>query len=324
MDFIQITGQLKGSIKHKLHPHNKHRSLYPFDHLIVSNAELSKFLTTSKNGDTTIDFSDPNAVIELNRALLYYYYKIDKWSIPDGYLCPPIPSRADYIHHVASLLEVSDRDIPKHPGIVCLDIGVGANCVYPIIARAEYNWTCIGSDIDQLAVEHAKLIVNSNKLLKGNVDIRTQTNENAIFEHIVSQDEFIDLTICNPPFHASKEDAVASTMRKNKNLSITGRGQKSLNFGGRAHELWCDGGELSFISRMIEESMIYRDNVYWFTTLVSQEKHLKLLQQKLKKSGVTEVVILPMSQGQKKSRILAWTYLKSEQRVSWQNMRWLK
>ena len=40
----------------------------------------------------------------LNKALLAHFYAVKHWDIPDGFLCPPVPGRADYVHHLADLL----------------------------------------------------------------------------------------------------------------------------------------------------------------------------------------------------------------------------
>ena len=66
-------------------------------------------------GDESVDFANPAAVKALNRALLRQDYGLDYWDIPAGYLCPPIPGRADYVHYLADLL-AADRGggAPRH------------------------------------------------------------------------------------------------------------------------------------------------------------------------------------------------------------------
>src|SRR5690606_24715537 len=116
----------------------------------------------------SIDFFNPQAVKALNKALLFYYYDIVYWDIPENYLCPPIPGRADYIHYIADLLADNNKGIvPTGSEIKCLDIGVGANCIYPIIGVKEYGWSFIGADIDALAIKSAKKIIASNPSLQG-------------------------------------------------------------------------------------------------------------------------------------------------------------
>ena len=146
--------------KLQLHPRNKHRQRYDFDRLSAACPDLKKFVALNKWGDDSIDFSDAEAVKMLNKALLIHFYDVKDWDIPPTYLCPPIPGRADYIHHIADLLaDNNSGKIPVGSKIKCLDIGVGANCVYPIIGRAEYGWGFVGSDIDPLAIRSARFAV---------------------------------------------------------------------------------------------------------------------------------------------------------------------
>ena len=92
-------------VKSKLHPRSKHRERYDFEKLISGFPELGPFVQPNKFDDLSIDFANPDAVKALNRALLKFHYGIEHWDVPDGYLCPPIPGRADYIHHIADLLD---------------------------------------------------------------------------------------------------------------------------------------------------------------------------------------------------------------------------
>lgn len=90
--------------KSELHPRNPHRERYDLQTLAASYPALALYVRPNRFGDESIDFADPEAVKVLNAALLRHYYGIGNWDIPPGYLCPPIPGRADYIHHIADLL----------------------------------------------------------------------------------------------------------------------------------------------------------------------------------------------------------------------------
>jgi 23S rRNA (adenine1618-N6)-methyltransferase len=313
--------------KVKLHTRNKHRDRYDFESLTESSSGLKKYVKENDFGNLTIDFFDPEAVKMLNGALLMYHYGITDWTIPTDYLCPPIPGRADYIHHIADLLAnsrtgKSEGEVPTGKKIKCLDIGIGANAVYPIIGRAEYQWSFIGSDVDPVAIESANRLVKANAVLKGNVEVRLQANAKHVFEGIIQPDDQIDLTICNPPFHASQEAAAAGTLRKLSNLKQEKATTAVLNFGGQPNELWCEGGEAGFVERMILESKQFAANCFWFSTLISKESNLKNAGRNLRAAGALEVKILPMAQGNKTSRILAWTFLTKEQQAKWIKLRW--
>jgi len=295
--------------KPRLHVRNKHKSRYDFKALTEALPELSDFVRPNKYGDESIDFADPNAVITLNKALLKLHYGIDFWEIPEGYLCPPIPGRADYIHHVSDLLGASNYGkVPKGDNIVCLDIGVGANCVYPIIGRSEYGWSFIGSEIDKKAIESAQNIIDQNDSLKGHIELRHQPDPKDIIYGALQREEKVDLIICNPPFHASAEAAQEATVRKQTNLQKKIITKSTLNFGGMNNELWCEGGEKWFVAKMIRESKKYSESCFWFSTLVSKQAYVKSVESALHYEKATEVKIIPMGQGNKSSRLVAWTF----------------
>lgn len=310
-------------IKAELHPRNRHRERYDFDLLTKTFPELAPFVKPNPYGDISIDFADPLAVKALNTALLKQYYGIKFWDLPEGYLCPPIPGRADYIHHMATLLGNNNfGKIPTGPRIHCLDVGIGANCVYPIIGHHEYGWGFVGSDIDPVAVKSANAIVEFNPVLKGDVLCRLQPKPIDIFFGIIKKDELFDFSICNPPFFASLEEAQGETTRKWSNLTHEKAPAPKQNFGGQNGELWCEGGEAKFIQRLVRQSRQFSTSVFWFSTLVSKKFNLPGVYAELKKAQAVEVVTIPMGQGSKISRIVAWTFLTKDDQKVWKNARW--
>ncbi len=304
--------------KPKLHPRNRHRARYDFKELIAASPELAPFVQFNIHEDESIDFFNPKAVLALNRALLKCYYDIAEWAIPPGYLCPPIPGRADYIHHIADLLgSKNGGQIPVGPQVKCLDVGVGANCVYPIIGIKEYGWSFIGSEIDPVALEAAGKIIEANPALQGKLELRLQPNRKEIFFGIIQTGERIDLSICNPPFHTSLEEAKAASMRKVSNL----KGKKITNlipnFGGQNTELWCPGGETKFVGEMIRQSAFFAKSCFWFSTLISKESHYRAAMAALKTAKASGVKTIAMGQGNKSSRLLAWTFLQPAEQKAW-------
>lgn len=308
--------------KIQLHPRNKHRERYNFQQLTASCPELAQFVSLNKFDDESIDFFNPDAVKMLNKALLKHFYNIDYWDIPEGYLCPPIPGRADYIHHIADLLGSSNKgEIPTGKSIKCLDIGVGANCVYPIIGISEYGWTFTGTEIDPVAIDSAGKIIERNPSLKGKVELRLQNNPKDILYGIIRKDERFDLTICNPPFHSSLAEARSGTVRKLSNLTHRKPNKPILNFGGQNSELWCEGGEVGFVDKMVRESKQFSASCFWFSTLISKESNLTSVYDSLRRADPAEVKTIPMGQGNKISRIVAWTFLNQEQQEKWASER---
>lgn len=284
-----------------MHPNNIHNEAYNFDELEKVQPELSHYIIANTNSEKTIDFGNNQAVLHLNKALLKHHYKVTDWNIPPKYLIPPIPGRADYIYHLADLL-AEGKTTSEIKG---LDIGVGANCIYPILGSQIFNWKMVGADIDENAVAAAQNNLSTTKKLSQNIEIRYQDDHSNIFTGIIKEGEYFNFSMCNPPFHSSKEEAAKTSRRKTKNL---GREIGSpLNFGGESNELWCNGGEALFLKRMIKESAQFKTQVGWFTSLISKNESLSKIYKQLDKLQAIYKVI-PMSQGNKKSRFIAWKF----------------
>ena len=306
--------------KPQLHPRNKNRDRYDLDALCNANPKLTSFVKLNKWGTNSIDFSNPLAVKTLNAAILHYYYGIEYWDFPNENLCPPIPGRAEYIHHIADLLsDYKESNIPKGDTVKCLDIGTGASCIYPIIGAAEYNWNFIATDVDAKSIASAQNIANKNASLKGKITFKLQDNPRFIFRNILGKQDKIDVSICNPPFHSSMEDAIQGTKRKIKNL--TGKKADSIerNFSGNINELVYKGGEFQFIQNMIYESKVFSKNCLWFTCLVSKHSNLKRINTVLNKNNPAEIKTIDISVGNKTNRIIAWTYFTPAERATWKS-----
>lgn len=316
-----------------MHSKNLHKSGYPMDALCLSYPALKPFLVSAKSGNTSIDFTNPQAVKVLNAALLHHYYRLDYWDIPEGYLCPPVPGRADYIHSIADLLKSTCGSAQDARG---LDIGVGANAIYPIIGVTSYDWSFVGSDVDDVAVKNAKTIASKNSVLMNKFQVRKQANSTHIFNGVIEGNERFTFTMCNPPFHKSAQEALSGTRRKTSNLARNKQKRRggipkdnqaqgfgygssllerknrdqaaNLNFKGQANELWCEGGELAFIQRMVEESVLVKENVVWFTCLVSKSAHLKAIKTSINYHGATQCKVIDMGLGSKLSRFIAWSF----------------
>ena len=283
-----------------LHPNNKFNAPYDFEDLILKNPALKKFVAQNKYGSISIDFSNPIAVKELNKALLFTFDKIALWNFPDQNLCPPIPGRLDYIHHLADLLS---PELEKEKNITILDIGTGATCIYPLLGVAAYNWNFVGVDIDLDSLDTAQDIVDDNNL-DTHIKLRQQLNENQILKGILQDNDSFAAVMCNPPFYKSAEEAQGANKRKNRNL-----GNSAVrNFSGNNNELWYVGGEKAFLHNYLYESSLYKDKSSWFTSLVSKKENVESMEKSSKKLGATKFKVIPMRQGNKVTRIVCWKY----------------
>ncbi len=298
------------------HPRNRHQGRYDFDRLVAAHSELSRWLVTTPRDETSIDFAEPAAVQALNAALLASQYGVTGWSVPEGYLCPPIPGRADYIHAMADLLAVPNGGaVPTGDAVRALDVGVGASGIYPIIGRSEYGWRFVASDVDEAALASTQRILEAHSGLRSGIELRQQASRERVLKGVIAPDEQLDLVVCNPPFHASAEEAAEGSARKWRNL---GRAPAAgLNFGGQGGELWCPGGEAAFAERMIDESAAFGKQLLWCSILISKESNVPAVHRALKAAGVVENRTVRMEQGQKTSRFIAWSFLSAEEQKRW-------
>ena len=154
-------------------------------------------------------------------------------------------------------------------------------------------------------------LVAANPRVADLIECRLQTSSTECFTGVVREGDRFDLSMCNPPFHGSAAEAAQGTRRKRSHLAARGGNASRpnvLNFGGRSGELWCEGGELAFVRRMIAQSAERSRQIRWFTTLVSKSAHLPRLYQALRETATPMSSTIDMTHGQKQTRILAWTF----------------
>ena len=296
-----------------MHKNNKHKKSYDFNKLIETIPELKQFVFTNKYNSITIDFANPEAVKLLNKALLITYYSVDYWEFPEGHLCPPIPGRLDYIHHLTDLL----KPYNLNNSVKVLDVGTGATCIYPLLGFAEYKWHFVATDIDVVALRNAQIIIDKNDLSSA-IELRLQQDKSHILKGIIKPTDAFTVSMCNPPFYKNEKEATDATTKKLKGL------KKAMetpvrNFSGTASELWFQGGEKAFLHTYLYESSLFKTHCFWFTSLVSNKDLVKSMQKSLKKLGATKVKVINMQQGHKISRIVAWTFLTIAQQKDWQS-----
>ncbi|MGB3799572.1 MAG: 23S rRNA (adenine(1618)-N(6))-methyltransferase RlmF [Lewinella sp.] len=279
-----------------MHPRNRYRDKHDFQELIRLEPRLADYIITTPSGAVSLNFSERTALLLLNRTLLRRDYRLRHWDLPDGHLVPPLPGRLDYIHTLADLTGSPER---------VLDIGTGASLIYPILGTMEYGWEFVATDISDRAVKVATAIATMNKPLKKRIALRQQADPAHVFRGVVLPGERFGATMCNPPFYESRQAAEAAGRKK---WSKLGREDTGLSFGGSDSELWTPGGERRFLRDMIRESVEFRSQIGWFTTLVSKRGYLDAVRRELDRVGADEVRVLNMQQGNKQSRVLAWQF----------------
>ena len=290
-----------------MHPLNPYYNRYDLKRLIKFHPLLQRHIILNPLCEETIDFSSSIAIYALNKAILLADFKLDNYDLPIGYLIPPIPGRLDYLLHIRDFLS-GKFNTSQNEQLRGLDIGTGANGIYCILGAQYFNWKMVGIDSDEKAIEIANTNIQHSYALKNNVKLYHQKNKSFLFKNIIKSCDLFDFIVCNPPFHISKEEAIKGSLRKLNNLdSQSINTEFKLNFEGQANELWCNGGEVLFIKRLIKESLMFKHQVKVFSTIVAKANSLIIIKKQLKKAKAN-FYIIPTSLGNKKGRYVMWWF----------------
>ena len=318
----------------KGHPRNAFAGSYDFEALVASNPRLAAHVIAAADAigkRDTVNWGDPGAVLEVNRALLAKDYGVADWGLPERALCPPVPSRADYVHHVADVLTRSGGlDGPPPSEITGLDVGTGASLIYPLLGAGAYGWRFLASEVDADSRAHAADLAARNGLAD-RIRVRRQPDPSAAFENVLDGDAAVDFSMCNPPFYESRDAFLAESARKRRQLAKSSKKRNptyrggapgaaesgSDNFGGGDSELWTPGGERRFVSDMIAESERFQDRCLWFSSLVSRKAVLPALEAALKRLPVKDTTVVATGRGQKTTTLLFWTFKTRPEQRAW-------
>ncbi|CAK9251603.1 unnamed protein product, partial [Sphagnum jensenii] len=284
-----------------MHPRNKYAENAPDFSLLASKYPAFRSFVSygaGANNRPRIDWTDFNATRELTRVLLDHDYGI-KWWIPDGQLCPTVTNRANYIHWIEDLLASCPapwHQNGEHEEVVCgIDIGTGANCIYPLLGTALHKWHFVATDITAVALSWAQKNIQSNPSVADLIEVRSSLIEDAgaILVGVVKEGERFDFCMCNPPFFTSMAEANANPRTA---------------CGGTEAEMVYPGGEEVFVARMIEDSATLKHKIHWYTTMIGRKLSLKVLTAKLWTLGVAAVRTTEFVQGHTSRWGLAWSF----------------
>ncbi|EGS21316.1 uncharacterized protein CTHT_0031710 [Thermochaetoides thermophila DSM 1495] len=113
--------------------------------------------------------------------------------------------------------------------------------------------------------------------------------------------ESVDFVMMNPPFYSSEDDMLESAKRKS-------RPPMSACTGARV-EMVCDGGEVAHVCRLLSESLILRERVSWYTSMLGKLSSLEILVEKLRTHGIDNYAVTEFIQGTKTRRwALGWSF----------------
>ena len=228
--------------------------------LIKEFPELKKYILKQdkeKKEEIAFDWSNNDLSLLMTKSILNYYFNIKYYHIPKGYLIPPIPSRLNYLNLINSLLTSKNNDKIK-TDIIGIDIGTGANIIYPILGYSLFKWKIICTEINDEAYNNAKLILQKNNL-EQNIFLIKQKNKSNVFLGILNQENKYSFSICNPPYYDYETEIKLDDKKRDNEFNFD--------------EVYYKQGELGFFKRYFEESICYKKNVFLFTILIGKKSN---------------------------------------------------
>lgn len=274
-----------------------------------------------------MNWKTPGILQAVTKVLLKDDYNVE-FEMPSDVdrLCPTITNRTNYIHWIEDLLAVVAKvSRPPHnnssatsspsssscftdqiavPNSVRgIDIGTGASCIYPLLGASMLGWSFLATDIDPISIQYARANVDRNQRAghewAAGIEVRHNKDPNRIFADVVlPSDGNFDFSMCNPPFFADEKSALAGANPNTNRVASLG-------------ELVCEGGEVSLLKRMIDESVLLGSRVAWYTSMVGCKSSLKPLLSHLRALGVpsSRTLTTTFVQGRTHRWGLAWTFL---------------
>ncbi|OTB01067.1 hypothetical protein M426DRAFT_64625 [Hypoxylon sp. CI-4A] len=252
--------------------------------------------------DSHVDFANPTSVMQLTKTLLKLDFGL-LVDLPMDRLCPPVPNRHNYILWLKNLLDSSSPlpgSEPTKPA-TGLDIGTGASAIYPLLGCAQRSsWSFIATDVDEKSLSYARRNVELN-----NLQSRIRVVERTVTGCLIPLDELdlesIDFVMVNPPFYTSEAELEHLAKQKSRppNSACT----------GAPIEMVCAGGEVGFARRMIDESLVLRERVQWYTCMLGKQSSLEILIDSLRSSNVVNYAVTAFVQGNKTRRwAIGWSF----------------
>lgn len=111
----------------------------------------------------------------------------------------------------------------------------------------------------------------------------------------------LDFVMTNPPFYSSETDMLKSAAKKSRppHSACT----------GAPVEMVCDGGEVAFVSRILDESLVLRERVQWYTAMFGIVSSLEVMVEKLREKAIDNYAVTEFIQGNKTRRwAIAWSF----------------
>ncbi|KAK7421886.1 hypothetical protein QQZ08_009764 [Neonectria magnoliae] len=222
-------------------------------------------------------FDNPKCVIQLTKTLLKLDFDL-QIELPDDRLCPPIP--VPMINQAGKLLG----------WILALEQVASIRCS---AAQKDH-------DIDERSLEYARKNVVLNHL-QHRINVIQRKPEDSVIPLDDLGITTIDFTMNNPPFYKSEEDMANSAAQKSRPPLSACTGAKV--------EMVTDGGEVGFVDRILQESLVLRERVQWYTAMFGFLTSLVDFVKKLRDNDIDNYAVTELVQGSKTRRwAIAWSF----------------
>ena len=183
--------------------------------------------------------------------------------------------------------------LTKQKQVLGLDIGCGASAIYSLLGCRLFGWRFVCSELDPVSLASAKANADLNGM-GDSIRFVQAPDSSAAIKCCFDGDkyELPMFTMCNPPFFEDVEEAAQGP----RNTVIS------------ASEAATSGGEVEFVARIIEDSVLYRDKIALYSSLVGKKSSLKPLRALLAKHNCPVVHSTRLEQGKTHRWVLAWSF----------------
>lgn len=160
--------------------------------------------------------------------------------------------------------------------------------------------TNANTDIDETSLRYAEQNVACN-----NLSHRIRLVPRRSTDNLIPLDDLgvpsASFTMTNPPFYESREE-MASLAAKKARPPLTA-------CTGSPTEMVTEGGEVGFASRLLEESLVLKERVGWYSTMLGKFSSLEAVVAMLRDEGVENYAVTEFVQGTKTRRwAVAWSF----------------
>lgn len=164
---------------HELNPYKNKKP--DFSKLSEKYPDLKRCLSgRTADGAATLNWGLPESSRVVSQVLLKEDFGLDVELIRDR-LCPPLPNRINYLCWLEEIFQSCNKAGGEETRIYgclsMLDIGVGASCIYPMLGLKLFQWSFVGSDIDESSVQEARRNVQKNSIDKNISIVSVESSE---------------------------------------------------------------------------------------------------------------------------------------------------